>query len=367
MKNLNTTRLHSLDILRGLDIFILVFAGPFLFQLLKILNMPELEFLRTQLSHANWEGFYFWDLIMPLFMFIAGVSMPFSLSKYQGNRTYFRIVKRVFLLFFFGALVQGNLLKFDLHSLRLYSNTLQAIAVGYLIASVILLNFKTIKWQIIITSLLFATYYALMCAFGDFTPDGNFAETVDKALLGRWRDGVRWSENVWSFSKNYHYTWILSSLNFGITVMLGAFAGEIMRNGTDKFRNAKILFLTGIALVIAGQLVGLHFPIIKKIWSSSMTLYSGGLCFLAMAIFYWYIDCIGRGKWLDWLKIYGMNSIFAYVVSHVISFKSIPNSLFFGLKSTLGDYYPLLINFSEYLILFYILYLMYKNKIFLKV
>ena len=366
MKSLYSTRLHSLDILRGLDIFILVFAGPLLIQLLKILKMPELEFLRTQLSHANWEGFYFWDLIMPLFLFMTGVSIPFSLSKYRGTDVYIRIIKRVFLLFFFGALVQGNLLKFDLHSLRLYSNTLQAIAVGYLIASIILLNFK-IKWQIVITLLLFAIYYVLMVALGDFTQDGNFAEAVDRTVLGRWRDGVKFNGDIWSFSKVYRYTWILSSLNFGVTVMLGAFAGEIMRNATDKFKNAKMLFIIAIALIISGQLLGLHFPIIKKIWSSSMTLYSGGLCFLAMAIFYWYIDCLGKGKWLDWLKIYGMNSIFAYVVSHVISFKSIPNSIFFGLKNTLGDYYPLLINFSEYLILFYILHLMYKNKIFIKV
>ena len=366
MNNTKSARLNSLDILRGLDIFILVFAGPLINQFLKICKCPSLDFLRVQLSHASWEGFNFWDLIMPLFMFMAGVSIPFSLSKYNGKGIYLRIAKRVVLLFFLGVIVQGNLLKFDIHQLRFYSNTLQAIAIGYLIASLIIMNFK-IKWQIIITALLFSIYYILMCMFGDFSPDGNFAEAVDRTVLGRWRDGVKWSGDVWEFSKYYRYTWVLSSINFGITVILGAFAGEIMRGGKDKFKNAKLMFIIGIALVLGGLAFGLHFPIIKKIWSSSMTLYSGGLCFLAMAIFYWYIDCLERGKWLNWLKIYGMNCIFAYVVKQVISFKSIPTSIFAGLQQPLGEYYPLLISFSEYLILFYILYLLYKNKIFFKV
>ena len=359
-------RLNSLDILRGLDLFFLVFAGPVLQQLFGLVNFAGVDFLKYQLDHVQWVGFTAWDIIMPLFMFMAGVSMPFSLSKYKGSGIYWRIVKRVILLFFFGALVQGNLLKFDIWQIKFYTNTLQAIAVGYLIASVILLNFK-VKGQIIITSVLFVAYYLLMCIFGDFTPDGNFCEAVDRAVLGFWRDGATMKDGVVVFSDSYRYTWILSSLNFGVTVMLGAFAGEIMRSGAEKFKNAKMLFITAIVLIAVGYLMGLHFPIIKKIWSSSMTIYSGGICFLLMAFFYWYVDCLGKGKWLEWLKIYGMNSIAAYVISHVINFRSIPESLFKALQPDMGEWYWLLINFSQYAIIFFILWLMYKNKIYLKV
>jgi len=362
----NKSRLESLDILRGFDLFMLVCAQPLLYWLLSRANGGLLGGLTTQLSHVDWIGFAAWDLIMPLFMFMAGVSMPFSFAKYSGEGVYWRIGKRVVLLFILGAIVQGNLLAFDLHKLRLYSNTLQAIGVGYLIASILLLNFK-IRGQILATLLIFFAYWAALTFGGDFSKENNLAEIVDKIALGRWRDGVTWTQDVWCFSDSYHYTWLLSSLNFGVTVMLGAFAGTIMRGGADKLKNARMLLLVCLCLLASGWLLSFQMPIIKKIWSSSMTLWSGGLCFGLMAFFYWYIDCIGRGKWLGWLKIYGMNSIAAYVISMRVNFKSVPESLFYGLRDTLGEYYQLLINASQYAIVFLILLLLFRNKIFLKV
>ena len=152
--------------------------------------------------------------------------------------------------------------------------------------------------------------------------------------------------------------------------MLGAFSGCIMR-GADKIANVKRLLLFSVALIAGGLLSEIQMPIIKKIWSSSMTLYSGGLCVAAMAIFYYLIDCRGGLKWLGWLKIYGMNSIFAYTVSSVVDFRSIPRSLLYGLEERLVfggiDYYPFLINCCQYLVIFSLLLYMYKHKIYLKV
>ena len=136
---------------------------------------------------------------------MTGASMPFSLSKYIGTSgsyrpVYRRILKRVFLLFVFGMIVQGNLLGLDGKHIYLYSNTLQSIAVGYLIAAVIQLHFS-FKWQIGITLLLLFVYWIPMTFLGDFTPAGNFAEQVDRWVLGRFRDGVYWNEDgTWSFS-----------------------------------------------------------------------------------------------------------------------------------------------------------------------
>lgn len=366
-------RLDSLDILRGLDIFLLVCLQPLLYWILTNAWVSETgvaEFLRTQLRHCPWEGFRFWDIVMPLFLFMSGAAIPFSLRKYDSSfKSYARILKRVLLLFILGMVVQGGLLSLDAHKFRFYSNTLQAIGVGYLITSVVFINFK-MRGRIACLLMLFAAYWLMLTFGGDFTPEGNFAEYIDRKLLGQWRDGVKWTNGEWFFSPNYRYTWIVSSLNFAVTVMLGAFSGAIM-TGEDKLKNAKKMAVLSIVLIAAGLLLGLQMPLIKKIWSSSMTLFSGGLCMLAMAFFYYAIDCKGRLKQLNWLKIYGMNSIFAYVVSMSVNFRSIPESVFYGLKQYLliggVNYYPLLINFSQYAIIFALLAFMFKQKIFLKV
>ena len=123
----NTSRLASLDILRGFDLFLLVFFQPVFAALVRQLNMPFLNDILYQFDHEVWEGFRFWDLVMPLFLFMTGASMPFSLSKYIGTSgsyrpVYRRILKRVFLLLVFGMIVQGNLLGLDGKYFLLFSN-----------------------------------------------------------------------------------------------------------------------------------------------------------------------------------------------------------------------------------------------------
>ena len=366
-------RLASLDILRGFDLFLLVFFQPVFVALGQRLNFPWLNDILYQFDHESWIGFRFWDLVMPLFLFMTGASMPFSLSKYIGTSgsyrpVYRRILKRVFLLFVFGMIVQGNLLGLDGKHIYLYSNTLQSIAVGYLIAAVIQLHFS-FKWQIGITLLLLFVYWIPMTFLGDFTPAGNFAEQVDRWVLGRFRDGVYWNEDgTWSFSPYYNYTWIWSSLTFGVTVMLGAFAGKIMKEGkADRKRVVQVLSVVGVLLIGLAMLWSLQMPVIKRLWTGSMTLLSGGYCFLLMALFYYWIDYKGHSRGLNWLKIYGMNSITAYLLGEVVNFRCIADSVSYGLKQYIGDYYPIWLTFANYLILFFLLRMMYKRGLFLKV
>ena len=366
-------RLQSLDILRGFDLFMLVFFQPVLYSLLETMNPPFGEAILYHFEHESWIGFRAWDLVMPLFLFMSGVSMPFSLSKYRHmpdkSAIYKRLLKRVLLLFILGAIVQGNLLDFDMHRLRLYSNTLQAIAAGYLITAIIYLKCPTMRGQIIAAIVLLLLYWAPMTFLGDFTPENNLAEKVDRLLLGRFRDGVRWAEDgTWSFSPRYQYTWIISSLTFGVTVLMGTLAGSVMKNGTNRNRNALILLVAGITCIAVSLVWHLQMPIIKKIWTCSMTLYSGGLCFILMSAFYYVIDCKGYSKGLNWLKIYGMNSITAYVLGSVIDFRSAVDSVSHGLAQFMGDiYYNVWLTFGNYLILFFILHFLYKRKIFLRV
>lgn len=353
-----STRLVSLDILRGFDLFLLVFFQPVFFHLGKVLGWDILDPILYQLDHGPWEGFRFWDLIMPLFLFMAGTSMPFSFSKFKNDpnksRIYKKVFKRFIILFLLGMVAQGNLLGLDSDHLYIYVNTLQSIAVGYLIAALIILN-GGIKTQIIATIILLVVYTIPMMLFGDYTLEGNFAYKVDTFLMGR-------------FQGDPSYTWIWSSLTFGVTVMLGVFAGEIIRIKKDNPKEVvKWLLFGGIGLIVAALLWSLEMPIIKRIWSGSMTLLAGGYCFLLMGIFYYWIDFKGHKRGLEWLKIYGMNSITAYMLAQIINFRCIATSLFYGFEHYLGDFYPVWISFVHYAVIFWILKHMYDKKIFLKV
>ena len=365
-------RLASLDILRGFDLFLLVFFQPVFVALGHRLNFPWLNDILYQFDHESWIGFRFWDLVMPLFLFMTGASMPFSFSKFKNapNKwpVYRKIIKRFVLLFIFGMIVQGNLLGLNPDSLYLYSNTLQAIATGYLIAAIILLH-CSFRYQVLITLLLLLLYWIPMTFFGDFTPGGNFAEKVDRLVLGQFRDGVYWGEDGnWHFSPYYTYTWIWSSLTFGVTVMLGTFAGKIMKEGKENRKGVvRLLLLLGIVLIGVSLLWSLQMPIIKRLWTCSMTLFSGGLCFLLMGLFYYWIDYKEHTYGLDWLKIYGMNSITAYILGEVVNFRCIAASISYGLEQFLGNYYSVWLSFANYLIVFFILQMMYKHRIFLKI
>lgn len=367
----SATRLASLDILRGLDMFLLVFFQPVLMSVGEAANVAWLNDILYHFEHQEWDGFRFWDIIMPLFMFMCGVAMPFSFARYQGaearNRLYRRILKRVVVLWVLGMVVQGNLLAMDIKELRLYSNTLQAIAAGYLIGSVIVLNLR-LPWQIAATGLLLLIYWVPMTFGGDMTAEGNFAEMVDRSLLGRWRDKVYWDESGnWNFYAPYTYTWIWSSLTFGVTVMLGYFAGLIMKESARQVRTALNLAALGAALIAFSLLWHLQMPIIKHIWTCSMTLFAGGVCFMLMAAFYWWIDIRGHNRGLSWLKIYGMNSITAYVLGEVVNFRSVADSLTFGLQRFLGEaWYEAWLTFANFSIVFLILYAMYRLRIFIK-
>ena len=108
-------------------------------------------------------------------------------------------------------------------------------------------------------------------------------------------------------------------------------------------------------------------PVIKKLWTSSMVLVSSGYCFVLMALFYWLIDCKGRNKHIGWLKVYGMNSIVAYMLATCVNFSSVSRSLFYGLQQYVGDFYPALVALSNAAIVYLILWVMYRQKVFLKI
>lgn len=379
MKNTHSSskRLESLDALRGFDLFFLVALGPLMHSLARTANVEWLNESMWVFSHVSWEGFSPWDLIMPLFLFMSGISMPFSLSRYKSisdkRPLLRRLAKRILLLWIFGMMCQGNLLALDPNTIYLYSNTLQAIATGYLITALLFL-FTSHRTQIITAVVLLLVYWTAMQFItvdgyggGNYTPQGNLAEWIDNTVLGRFRDTAQVIDGKVVVADWYHYTWILSSLNFGVTVLTGLFAGYIAKDKIEEKKKLKLYFGTGITMVIAGWLWNFQMPVIKTIWTSSMVLVSSGYCFLLMGLFYYWIDYKGHRSGITWLKVYGMNSIVAYMLANVVNFRCIGESLFYGLEQYMGSYYSFLMTLWNIGAVYVIIWFMYKRGIFLKV
>ena len=378
MENQQPQRLESLDVLRGFDLFMLVGLETAIHQLASAVDTPSFHSFMWCFTHVDWEGFSPWDLVMPLFMFMSGITIPFALSRYKhtNNQTsvYRRILKRVILLWIFGMMCQGNLLGLDPNRIYFYSNTLQAIAMGYLIASLLYLHTR-IRTQIIVAAGLLLGFWGAMewitvqgYGGGNYTPDGNLAEWIDREVLGRFRDGASVMNGEVVFPDWYRYTWILSSLNFGVTVLTGTFAGYILKDKewTPK-RKLNYLLAIGAAMVAIGWIWGIWHPVIKKLWTSSMVLVSSGYCFLLMALFYYLIDYKGWKKYSGWLKVYGMNSIVAYMLTMCVNFSCIGHSLLHGLQPYMGEYYSVVLTLSNVGIIYFILWELYKRKLFLRV
>jgi predicted acyltransferase len=362
-----TGRLISIDALRGFDMFFIIGGERILASLHDVFGRPETEWIRTQLTHVKWEGFRFEDLIMPLFLFIVGVVMPYSFDKrlnadHGKMRLYLHVLKRTAILFVLGMIAQGNLLEYDISKLHIYSNTLQAIAAGYIIAAIIMLNLG-LRWQIAATGILLLLFWALMMlvpfpgrGVDVLLPDGNLAIYIDRVIFGPFIDGTE-----------PPYTWILSGMTFACTVMLGVMAGHLLRSDKVGIRKVLWLLAAGGGCIVAGLLWSLFFPIIKHIWTSSFVLFSGGLCFMLLALFYLVIDVLGFRKWAFGFVVIGMNAIAVYMATHLINFRNIGGVFVEGLEKYAGNWYPFIYATAGFAVVWLILWWMYRKKTFVKI
>ncbi|MEH6681263.1 MAG: DUF5009 domain-containing protein [Sediminicola sp.] len=358
-------RLQSIDILRGFDMLMIIFLDRFFYSLNQGAETPFTRALATQFEHPEWFGFHVYDMVMPLFLFVVGVVIPFSMERRVKEmdhqwKLYPHIIKRFVLLFILGWIVQGNLLHLDLDKFQVFSNTLQAIAVGYLFSCMAYIHLGKKARYVFFAACLMA--YALLLEFAivpgigrsELLPDRNIALYIDHYIFGRFDDG-------------YQYTWFLSGLGFIATTLSGLFAGEMLRSHLPRQKVAINLVLVGIAGIALGLILHIWHPIVKKIWDSSFVLFSSGICFLLMALFYWIADIKGHTKWAFPLRVIGINAITAYVLSHVIDFPQIANYLLFGFEQYVGGYYETLKTIGGFAILYLLLWYMDRNKTYIKI
>ena len=380
-------RLKSLDVLRGLNMFMLTVFTAWLIEFCHV--VPGLEWLQPQFHHNPFGSttLTIHDWIMPLFLFCSGTAIPFAFAKYEAQgrskgQQYWRILRRVAVLWVMGMICQGKLLKYDPAQFKWFSNTLQSIAVGYAFSALFFMHCKP-RTQVIIAGALLVGYWALMMFVR--TPDGfgggdfgqhNLCEWVDRTVLGRHCDHAILDEDGGFHFEKAGYTWLLSSLNFIVTVMTGMFAGEILKGdgrllskkGNEGTRKTLTLLVLGAAMFVAGKLWGLQMPVNKYIWTSTMTLVTSGICFLLLGVIYWIVDCL-HWKGLDWLLPFGLNAIFIYFIGFICDFYSITDHFTRGLKQYIADphWFGLVRCTVHGLLVWGLLYLMMRKKVFLKV
>src|SRR5690625_2473852 len=200
-------RIMSIDVLRGFDMLLIIVADRFFRNLHKAADTNVTGFLSTQFSHPKWFGFHFYDIIMPLFLFVVGAVIPFSMGKRiqtsaQIRDIYPHLLRRFVLLFILGWIVQGNLLDLDIDRFRIFSNTLQAIAVGYIFSvfAFIYLSKKARYWLfagcLVVYALLLTVPYVPGEGRSVLLPDKNFPSYVDRLIMGRCDDGTQYSRSL---------------------------------------------------------------------------------------------------------------------------------------------------------------------------
>jgi predicted acyltransferase len=363
-----TQRLYSLDALRGFDMFWIMGAESIFHRLAKVTSSPAIEAISFQFTHPDWHGFRIYDLIFPLFLFLAGVATPYStgreLEKGKTRReVMLRVVRRGLVLVLFGIILNNGLEIKPLAEMRLPS-VLGRIGLAYLFANLIYL-YTGKRGQIIWFFGILIGYWLLLLfnsapgfSAGDLTMEGNFASYIDRMIIpGRLYLVIHDPEGL------------VSTIPAISTGLLGIFAGDLLKNNPMTMRR-KVLYLlaTGIIFLVIAQIWDLVFPINKNLWTSSFVFHTGGLSLLLLATFYYVIDVLGYKKWAFFFSIIGMNSILIYMSGKFISWSYTNKAVFEWLGQLVGDPSNVVIMAITYVLIKWVfLYVLYRNKIFLRV
>jgi predicted acyltransferase len=307
MKPEPSQRLLSLDVFRGLTI-----AGMIL------VNSPGNDAHYWPLDHAEWNGLTPTDLVFPFFVFIAGISVVFSLSKKLESGAsraslFAQVLKRTVIIFGLGLLLIG-FPHYDLSSIRILG-VLQRIALCYLFSAIFFL-WTTMAVQIGTIIAILLGYAWLMThlqvsgfPMGDLTKEGNFAAYIDRAILAGHM-----------YRPVYDPEGILSTLPAIATGLFGNLMGFWLRAPGALARKATGSFQAGLVFLLAGWKWGQYFPINKALWTSSYVLVTTGWALVIFGFCYWLIEIQGWKRWSKPFEVFGTNAIAAYFL-HVFFLK----------------------------------------------
>ncbi len=351
--------MQSIDALRGFDMFFIIGGGALIAALAKAFPSEVSEFAAAQMAHVKWNGFAFIDMVFPLFLFLAGVSFPFSYAKNRelgmDKRAVFcKIFKRAAILAMLGVVYNG-FFKLDFENLRICS-VLGRIGIAWAAGACLYVLFDVRK-RIFICAAILLGYWGVM-SIGGYDFETNFVGAFDRRfMVGR------------LYQKTFDPEGLLSTLPAVSTALLGIFAGEIVRGEKySQARRAVFLAAIGIALAALGLCWDFAMPINKKLWTSSYVCFAGGLSFALFGLFYYVIDVLGFRRWAFVFSVIGMNSITVYMAQRIVDFKSVANFFGSGVISLFPKQYSLCVFWLLYIaVVWLFLYFLYRRKIFLKV
>ena len=364
-------RLASIDALRGFDMIWIIGLESVMRGFCRLFDGGQDWWLARQFHHVQWEGLAFYDTIFPLFVFIAGVSFPFSYARQLERglsplKIHLNIFRRAALLILLGMVYNG-LLAFRFDGFR-YASVLGKIGIAWMVAALAYVHFGfRLRLAALLTVL--CGYWAMLHLVapdappgaGSFTLEGCFPGYLDR--LG-FTPGALYCRNLLDPSGM-----VVSAMGSSASAMMGMFAGDLLRcthDGLTPSRKVLLLAACGAAAGILGGLVALDCPVIKNLWTPSFSLIVGGYSFLILALFHWAIDVKGWRRGCVFLEVVGLNSITIYMLKRIVDYKGISHFLLGGVASFFSS--PLFIeSLGVFLLCWLTCWFLHRQRIYLKI
>jgi predicted acyltransferase len=324
------------------------------------------EWLTLQMRHVQWHGLTHHDTIFPLFLFLAGLSFPFSIAKQRaGGKSqkdiYLKILRRGLTLVLLGVVYNG-FFRLDFPDLR-YASVLGRIGLAWMFAALLFMRFR-LRTCVALSAVVLVGYWLMMWLIPStsdpYSFEGNLAGMVDRMLLpGRMNDGTFDPEGI------------LSTLPAIVTALLGMFTGRWVQMPDERFSgNQKAVYMLAgaVLLFLAGWAGSCGFPLNKKLWTSTFVCVVGAYSLLLFAVFYWIIDVKGHYRRSFVFRVVGLNSITIYLAQRIIPFRQVSDFFLGGLAGKCPEVIATLIQATGYMTVCWLfLYFLYTKKVFLKV
>jgi predicted acyltransferase len=361
-------RITSIDALRGLAMFLIlsidIGGAPILPAFTKLWGEHFANSASEQFSYGFTEGLRICFIAMPMFLFVVGLVIPSSMNnrllQKDKKRIYLHVIKRALILFLLGLIAGGHLLQLEFTNMRVYNNVLEYIGIGYLVCAVIVLN-TTRTFQLVLTLALLVLYWLIFIFIPvagweglTFSGQMNLAIYIDNVVLGQHHNPGSWQ--------------VLATVSFISNMLLGVLMGHIIFSNRDKKDKTKLLVIWGLAMLIAGSIWSLFFPVIRSLWTSSFVLETCGISTLLLAAFFWIIDVKGYKKLALFFVVFGVNSIAIYMMAHMFDFRLIGNIFVGGISrfftSNVQDFIQAV---AAMIVMWLIMYWMYRKKTFIKI
>ena len=361
-------RLASIDALRGFDMLMISGGGAFIFLLGGKTGIDFIDAISLQFEHPEWNGFTFFDFIFPLFLFLAGTSMAFSLTgglaKGIGkSELAIKIFKRMLILMVLGILDKNAPIDiFDPAHIR-YGSVLGRIGLATFVGALLYMNYSWTTRLYLGLGILVLYYLALVLipvpgyGAGDLSFEGNLVGWFDRNFMpGKLKQGT------------YDELALLTQFPSLCLTIFGSLAGDILMASYSAGEKLKRHIIIGAIGVISGLIWNSIFPINKHLWSSSFIMLTSGMAFILLIAFYWIIDVKGYKKWSFFFRVIGMNSLAIYLAVRFIDFNASSKLLFEGFyKYAPENWHEVYNALGGFILVWLFLYFLYRNKIFVKV